>query len=345
MAGSDSHRSNLSSAVKTPTGVSSIPVNPTPQIQRDISQDTNPIRLINLSKWYGQVIGLNDVTISFPKGLTGLLGPNGAGKSTLLKCLTGQIKADIGKVFINNHNPWLNPSIWHFTGYCPEQEAFWTNITGYEFVLLLTKLQGYPAEEADRATKKAIGIMGMTEHMNRSIGGYSKGMKQRIKLAQCIVHDPEILVLDEPLAGTDPLARHHIIKLLRRWELEGKTMIISSHVLEEVERITDNIVLIHRGRLLADGKIDQIRGLIDKHPHHILIRTSDIKRLGERLIGESFVESVKKHTKPPGLMIETHQPNVFYSEIAKIILDEDITIEGMSSQDDSLDAVFRYLIG
>jgi ABC-2 type transport system ATP-binding protein len=321
---------------------------PAGQVPQAVSRpgfDTNPIRLINLSKWYGQVIGLNDVTISFPKGLTGLLGPNGAGKSTLLKCLTGQIKPDIGQIYINNLKPWKNPNIWQFTGYCPEQEAFWMNLTGYDYVLLLTKLQGYPAAEADRAAKKAIEIMGMTEHMNRSIGGYSKGMKQRIKLAQCIVHDPEILVLDEPLAGTDPLARHHIIKLLRRWELEGKTMIISSHVLEEVERITDNIVLIHRGRLLADGKIDQIRDLIDKHPHHILIRTNDLKKLGERLIGESFVESVKKHTEPPGLMIETHQPNIFYAEIAQIILDEDITIEGMSSQDDSLDAVFRYLIG
>ena len=235
------------------------------------------IKVANVSKWYGQVIGLNDFSLDFPRGITGLLGPNGAGKSTLLKILTGQIKPDLGQVSVMGHKPFSNPVIWDFTGYCPEQEAFWYNLTGYEFVMLLVRLQGWSKEKADSAARAAIETMGLTGDSGRKIGGYSKGMKQRIKIAQCIVHEPDLLILDEPLAGTDPLARHHIIKLLHQWENEGKTIIISSHVLEEVERITNNIVLIHRGRLLADGKIDQIRDLIDQHPHHILIKTADVK--------------------------------------------------------------------
>jgi ABC-2 type transport system ATP-binding protein len=169
-------------------------------------------------------------------------------------------------------------------------------------------------------------------------------MKQRTKIAQSIVHDPEILILDEPLAGTDPIVRHELIGFLHRWEREGKTIIISSHVLEEVERITKEIVLIHRGRLLAEGQVERIRDLIDQHPHHIFIRTKDIKKLSARLIGEPFVESVRKYEAHPGIMIETLRPNEFYTKIPKIILDEKIEVESMGSQDDSLDAVFRYLV-
>lgn len=303
------------------------------------------IRVENISKWYGQVIGMNDFSLEFDRGITGLLGPNGAGKSTLLKILTGQIKPGLGRAWIKGMRPWNNPRIWDFMGYCPEQEAFWYNLTGFEFVMLLARLQGWPRATAEKAARNAIDIMGMTQHAFRKIGGYSKGMKQRIKLAQCIVHDPEILILDEPLAGTDPLARHHIIKMLHQWEAEGKTIIISSHVLEEVERITNNIVLIHRGRLLAEGRIDQIRDLIDKHPHHIFIKTNDLDKLSCRLIGEEYVLSVRKYEHPPGLMIETQKPNIFYSKIPEIILEEDVEIQGMRSSDDSLDAVFRYLVG
>jgi ABC-2 type transport system ATP-binding protein len=303
------------------------------------------IQVSHISKWYGQVIGLNDFSLTFQRGITGLLGPNGAGKSTLLKSITGQIKPEIGQLIVKGLRPWNNPGIWEFTGYCPEQEAFWGNLTGMEFVTLLAKLQGWPSSKAVSAAKVAIETIGMTKHANRKISGYSKGMKQRIKIAQCIVHDPELLILDEPLGGTDPLARHHIIQLLHKWEAEGKTIIISSHVLEEVERITDNIVLLHQGRLLAEGKIDQIRDLIDKHPHHILIKTKDFNKLGARLIKEKFVGAVKKQDDPVGLLIETQQPNIFYAEIPRIVLEEKVEVSGMSSQDDSLDAVFRYLVG
>ena len=172
------------------------------------------------------------------------------------------------------HKPFSNPAIWNFTGYCPEQEAFWYNLTGYEFVMLLARLQGWPKKKAQSAARAAIETIGMTEQADRKIGGYSKGMKQRIKIAQCIVHEPEILILDEPLGGTDPLARHHIIRLLHQWERDGKTIIISSHVLEEVERITNNIVLIHRGRLLADGKMSE--SLSDGERHSVGMSKDDL---------------------------------------------------------------------
>jgi ABC-2 type transport system ATP-binding protein len=304
----------------------------------------NIISLSHVSKWYGQVIGLNDVTLDIKSGITGLLGPNGAGKSTMFKIITGQIKTELGFVKVFKQPVWNNYTLWEKIGYCPEYDSFYHELTGYKFVNYLCRLSGFTKQEAEVKTQTALDLVGMIDASNRKIKGYSKGMRQRLKVAQALVHDPEILILDEPLTGTDPIAKHTLINLFQKLEADGKTIIISSHVLEEVERITDNILLIHKGRLLAEGKINEIRDLIDKYPHNILIATPDITRLAKRLIKEDFVISVTKQEHPKGLLVQTHQPDKFYSEIPLIITEEDAEISQMTSTDDNLDAVFRYLV-
>ena len=302
------------------------------------------IRLSHVSKWYGQVIGLNDVSLNIKRGITGLLGPNGAGKSTMFKIITGQLKPGLGYIKVYDQPIWNNHQLWLKMGYCPEYDSFWFEQTGFEFINYLSRLHGMAAQEAEQKTQHALELVGMVEDSKRKIKGYSKGMRQRLKVAQALVHNPDILILDEPLTGTDPIAKYTLTKLFQKLESEGKTLIISSHVLEEVERITDNILLINKGRLLAEGRINEIRDLIDKYPHNIFIATSDIEVLAKRLIKENFVLSITKYNEPKGIMVQTHQADVFYSEIAKIFTEEDVNITQMTSTDDNLDAVFRYLV-
>jgi ABC-2 type transport system ATP-binding protein len=302
------------------------------------------ITLSRVSKWYGQVIGLNDISLKIDKGITGLLGPNGAGKSTMFKIITGQLKPGLGNVKVFDQKVWNNHGLWENIGYCPEYDSFWEEMTGFEFIYYLARLHGISSTEAKKETDRALSQVGLIEESKRKIKGYSKGMRQRLKVGQSLVHDPEILILDEPLSGADPIAKYSLVKLFQELETQGKTLVISSHVLEEVERITDNILLIHKGRLLAEGRIQEIRDLIDKYPHNILIRTLQISDLAQRLIKEPFVLAVTKQQHPEGLMVQTHQPDIFYSNIAKIILEEGVEVTQMTSTDDNLDAVFRYLV-
>ena len=311
---------------------------------QNITNSAPIITLTNVSKWYGQVIGLNDISLKIKRGITGLLGPNGAGKSTMFKIITGQIKPGIGRVRVFRKPIWNNHMLWERIGYCPEYDSFWSELTGYEFINYLCKLYGVTNVQAKQLTLKALRQVDLEKESRRKIRGYSKGMRQRLKVAQALLHDPEILILDEPLSGADPIAKYSLINLFQELEAQGKTLVISSHVLEEVERITDNILLIHKGRLLAEGRIQEIRDLIDKYPHNIFIQTPNIKRLAQRLIRESFVLAVTKQKRPKGLMVQTHQPDKFYTQIAKIILEEGAEVTQMTSTDDNLDAVFRYLV-
>jgi ABC-2 type transport system ATP-binding protein len=308
------------------------------------SKPNNIIEMTHVSKWYGQVIGLNDITLTIEPGITGILGPNGAGKSTMFKIITGQIKPGLGEVRILNQPVWNNYQLWKIMGYCPEYDSFWSELSGYNFIYHLAMLHSTSSSEAKILTKSVLEQVDMLKDSNRKIKGYSKGMRQRLKLASAIIHNPDILILDEPFTGTDPIAKYTMTNLFQKLESEGKTLVISSHVLEEVERITDNILLINKGRLLAEGRITEIRDLIDKYPHNILILTSNVGQLAKRLINEDYVISVSKQKKPEGLIVQTHQPDRFYSEIAIILKQERINIQHMSSTDDNLDAVFRYLV-
>ncbi len=212
----------------------------------------------HLSKWYGQVIGLNDVTVSVPPGITGLLGPNGAGKSTFMKLITGQLRPSKGGVTVLGEPIWRNPKLYFRVGFCPEQDAFYERMTGLEWVTALVRLNGYSEKEAADAAEKAMTTVDLMDAANKKIGAYSKGMRQRVKLAQAIVHDPEMLILDEPLSGMDPLARRRTMKMIREWARQGKSVLVSSHILHEVESMTSNILLINNGRILAEGNVHQI---------------------------------------------------------------------------------------
>lgn len=303
------------------------------------------IHLEHASRWYGQVIGINDITCDVPPGLTALLGPNGAGKSTLIKLVSGQLKPTTGRVTVLGQRPFANTQVFRRLGYCPEGESLYDDLTGREFVSLMASLDGMRGERARQRVKEVIDQVGMTANADRRIGGYSKGMRQRIKLAQAFVHDPEVLILDEPLNGLDPQGRHEISTLIRAMADAGKCVLISSHILYEVEQLTRNILLLYRGRLLAQGDVYHIRSLIDKHPHRIAIHSPHTRRMAESLIRLPHVLSLEFDRRDERrLELETRDPESFYSQFPEIVLGEGFEVEGFESPDNNLESVFRYLV-
>ena len=297
----------------------------------------------HLSKWYGQVSGLNDVTVSVPPGITGLLGPNGAGKSTFMKLVTGQLKPSKGSVRVLGEAIWGNHGLYRRIGFCPEQDAFYDRMTGLEWVSALVGLNGYSETAALDAARQALGAVDLLDAADRKIGGYSKGMRQRVKLAQAIAHDPELLVLDEPLSGMDPIMRRRTIRMIREWGRAGKSVLVSSHILHEVEAMTSNILLINNGRIVAEGNVHQIRDLIDEHPHTVLVRTADPKSLARALLVEDGVISLR--FEQGAVVIETGRPDAFYTRLTDMAASGEAgVIEELTSPDDNLQAVFKYLV-
>jgi len=296
----------------------------------------------HVSKWYGQVIGLNDVSVSIPTGITGLLGPNGAGKSTLMKLLTGQLKPSKGSITVLGEGIWGNPRLFFRLGFCPEQDAFYDRMTGLEWVSGLVRLNGYTESEAKRAATKALEIVDLIEAANKKIGGYSKGMRQRVKLAQAIVHDPELLILDEPLSGMDPIARRRTIRLVKDWAKAGKSVLVSSHILYEIEAMTSNILLINNGRILAEGDVHSIRDLIDEHPHTVHVRADNPRSLAREFLTRDDVLSLKLEQDA---IIETSKPDSFYRYLTELAASGHAgTITEVTSPDDNLQAVFKFLV-
>ncbi|HEV3436095.1 MAG TPA: ABC transporter ATP-binding protein [Gemmata sp.] len=297
-----------------------------------------------VSKWYGNVIGINKLTINIPAGITGLLGPNGAGKSTLLQLATGQLFPSQGRVRVLGREVWNCPSLNSQIGLCPEQDAFYEWMTGWDFVYTSARLGGFRRSDASDAAKRALDAVGMTKHQGRAVRGYSKGMRQRTKLAQALVHDPKVLFLDEPLTGTDPLARRDLIDIIERLGSEGKSVLVSSHVLHEVQTLTPNIILLNRGRLVAEGQVREIRDLIDKHPHQIVLVCDQYRQLAGRVLAWDDVESVRVLRGDKGVMVETRSPDAFYSRLPELSLVDGLEIREVYSDDDNLEAVFKYLV-
>ena len=301
------------------------------------------VRAENLSKWYGQVIGLNDITITIGPGVTGLLGPNGAGKSTLLKLITGQLKPSKGTLTVFGEPVWGNPGAYHRIGFCPEQDAFYERMTGHEWVTALLRLHGLGDREAADTAMAALEQVDLREAANKRIGAYSKGMRQRVKLAQALAHEPELLILDEPLSGMDPLARRKTIRLLRSWGARGRNVIVSSHILHEVEALTSNILLMHHGRVLAEGNVHQIRDLIDEHPHTVCLRSKHPRALATTLVANEDVLSVR--FEEDAVYVQTARPDAFYARITEMAAhDGGGDIYEVTSPDDNLQAVFDYLV-
>jgi ABC-2 type transport system ATP-binding protein len=297
-----------------------------------------------VSKWYGNVIGLNKLTLRIPAGVTGLLGPNGAGKSTLLQLATGQLRPSQGAVRVLGRPVWNNPALMRHVGLCPEQDAFYEWMTGFDFVRTCARLTGLGRRDAADAAEKALATAGMTENMHRAIRGYSKGMRQRTKLAQALVHEPQVLFLDEPFTGTDPVGRHDLIEVIRGLGAAGRSVLVSSHVLHEVQALTPNIILLHRGRLVAEGHVRQIRDLIDAHPHRIVLVCDDYRGLAARVVGWDDVEGVKVLDRQSALLVETRKPDAFYGRLPALAADGGASIREVYSEDDNLEAVFKYLV-
>jgi ABC-2 type transport system ATP-binding protein len=301
------------------------------------------IQSTQLSKWYGQVSGLNDVTASIPPGITGLLGPNGAGKSTFMKVITGQIKPSKGTVAVFGEPIWGNPGLYRRIGFCPEQDAFYERMTGIEWVTALVRLNGLSDAEAGEAARAALEKVDLMEAANKKIGAYSKGMRQRVKLAQALVHDPELLILDEPLSGMDPLMRRKTVRLIKDWARAGKHIVVSSHILHEIEAMTSNILLINNGRILAEGNVHAIRELIDTHPHTVFVRGSNPRELARRFLAEDDVLSMR--FEPGAVVVETAKPDSFYARLTQLATTGEAgSVDEVTSPDDNLQAVFRYLV-
>ena len=297
----------------------------------------------HVSKWYGQVSGLNDVSVNVPAGVTGLLGPNGAGKSTFMKLITGQLKPSKGTVTVLGEPIWGNPDLYFQIGFCPEQDAFYERMTGLEWITALVRLNGLSDKEADEAARRALTMVDLMEAANKKIGAYSKGMRQRVKLAQAIVHDPALLILDEPLSGMDPLARRRTIRLIKEWARAGKSVLVSSHILHEIEAMTSNILLVHNGRILAEGNVHQIRDLIDEHPHTVHVKAEHPRALARQFLAEDDVLSLR--FEEGAVVVQTARPDAFYSRLTALAASGDLgVIEEVTSPDDNLQAVFQYLV-
>lgn len=307
--------------------------------------DNTIVQTENLTKWYGEVMGVNDVTLKIHPGITGLLGPNGAGKTSLLKLMTGQLKPNMGIITVLNQPVWNNYLLTQRVGYCPDIELAYQFMTGFEFVTFFATLSGYQGTEAEDQSLKVIETVDMISAKDKPIGSYSKGMRQRIKLAQALVHEPELLFLDEPLTGLDPIGRRHVINLLTELTKQGISMVVSSHILYEIEAMTETILLIHQGRILAEGTISDIRELIDEHPHKVYLSADDPRRLAQVCLPFEDILSVTFGDEVGDVIIETAKPDAFYARLPQILIEHELNVSQLYSPDDNLSAVFKYLVG
>ncbi len=293
------------------------------------------------SKWYGNVLGMSDITWSLKGGIVGLLGPNGAGKSTLIKMIAGLHAPSRGTLTVFGADPFTDAAVRSRIGYAPEHEKTWDELTARELVTYMAELAGVPRADANQAAEGALAEMGMTKAMNRRVRGFSKGMRQRVKLATAIVHEPDLLLLDEPLTGVDPIARADIVERIKKLGQNGTTIVVSSHVLYEIEALTSEIVVIYRGQVLAEGNVYEIRKLIDKQPHRIRIECDRPHAIGTALAGAEHVARIVFERN--AALVETRDPDRCYAEIADAVLANNIAVRQLTSPDNNLGAVFDYL--
>jgi ABC-2 type transport system ATP-binding protein len=302
------------------------------------------ISIQNLSKWYGEVIGVSHVTCEIQPGVTGLLGPNGAGKTTFFKLISGRIKPDTGTVAIDGQPVWDHPDIYRVLGYCPSLERFYENMTGLEFLMYMARLNGLSKKEARRRSLECLEMMDLLDGAQKLMGAYSKGMRQRAKFAQAILHEPEVLYLDEPLSGMDPIGRYKAVERVREYGQTGRTVIVSSHILHEVEEMTNQVMLLNNGMLLAEGDVLEIRELLEEQPRHVRIQTPERRRLSNLLVQCPEVQTITFGDEPDLLIVQTTEADSFYPRLNEIVLKEKLAIQEVITLDDNLQSVFDYLV-
>jgi ABC-2 type transport system ATP-binding protein len=299
------------------------------------------IEFTGVSKWYGPVIAVNDVTLRLEPGITGLVGPNGAGKTTVMKLLTGQLRPSLGRVRVGGFSAWSAAAKSHI-GYCPDVDSFYEEMSGRRFVFTMARLHGFKRQAARDRTEEVLQQVGMADRADRPLGAYSKGMRQRIKLAQALVHDPGLLVLDEPLNGVDPVGRVELVELFRRLAGGGIAILLSSHILEEMDELADRVLFIFRGRILASGSLDQIRDMLDDHPLQIRISADRVRELAARLLQLQCVGGADLRG-PGDLVLQIYRPSEFFRSFAEIVMEEDFEVERLQVIDASAEAIFEYL--
>ena len=299
-----------------------------------------------VSKFYGEVLGVNRVTLNIPPGITSLVGPNGSGKTTLMNLMTGLIFPDHGSIRMRGISPRDPEALMRITGYATQYDTAPRWATGFTFITTGLLLYGYGRSEAEQMAWKALERLSLTDAANRKVAGYSKGMRQRVRLAQAIAHDPDLLVLDEPLNGLDPLVRAETIDLFRSWAAEGKHVIISSHVLQEVDLISDQVVLIANGMIVAEGKIRTVRDEIQEHPSQYIIRCrdGDASGVAALLFGEEHITEIKLNADRLGMLVMTRDREQFARALGRIALNGH-RIESVVPADENVDALYEYLIG
>ena len=298
------------------------------------------VELRSVSRWFGNVVAVNDISIAIGSGITGLLGPNGAGKSTLLHLLSGLLRPSSGEVLIAGEHTWRNPGLYRRLGLVPERESVYAFLTGFEFVRFNARLQG--VADPDAAAARAIRTVDLEAAQARAVGTYSKGMRQRVKVAAALVHDPPVLLLDEPFNGMDPRQRLHMMELLTSMAAAGRVVLFSSHILEEVERLAQNVLVIHAGRLAASGNFREIRRLMTDRPHTFTVRSSDDRRLAAALVGDPAVFGVEL---TDGLLsIRSSDFGAFSRTIAGVARASGVRLFELRPTDESLESVFDYLV-
>jgi ABC-2 type transport system ATP-binding protein len=299
----------------------------------------------DVSRFYGEVLGVNKVNLTIPPGITSLVGPNGSGKTTLMNLMTGLIRPTEGEIQVLGIAPDDPERLGRTVGYCAQFDAFPKSMNGWQFLHSFLRLHGMEREEADRRTAAALELVGLTAAARRTVAAYSKGMRQRIKLAQAIAHDPPVLVLDEPLNGLDPMARAEAIALFRKWGEEGRHVIVSSHILHEVDQISDQVILLSQGYVVAEGEIQGVRSEVKEQPMQILVRCDRPALLAARLFENDHVVEARVSPDRRGLLLRTADADGFYLLLNRVVLETGLEVESVAPADDDVNSVYQYLIG
>ncbi|MDX2033168.1 MAG: ABC transporter ATP-binding protein [Blastocatellia bacterium] len=309
-------------------------------------KDDQLILFENVSKFYGEILGVNRVTLEIAPGITSLVGPNGSGKTTLMNLMTGLIQPTRGRIRILGIAPDNPQALFRKVGYCGQFDSFPKGMTGYEFVKSFLLVHGFSNKEAEARAWRAIERVDLVEAAHRKVAGYSKGMRQRIRLAQSIAHEPAVMILDEPLNGLDPMARAETIRLFRQLATDGLHLIVSSHILHELDEMSDTVVLINNGYILAEGGVASVREeKMEEHPMQIMIRCERPQEFAARIFASDSVVEATIHPDRRGLFIKTRNADTFYKLLNRIAGESDFKIETIAPVDDDLNAVYHYLIG
>lgn len=296
----------------------------------------------NLTRFHGEVVGVNDLTLDVQPGITGLLGPNGAGKTSLFRMAMGLIKPSAGSILVLDESPWDNPGLLRRVGYVPDGDAPWQDMTGLAAATHMARLSGLTGASAEREAQDVMSKVGLTDSVGKRVGAYSRGMRQRLKFGFALLNDPELWLLDEPLLATDPLTRRDLIGLIRDHAAKGGSVIISTHVLTDVEALTQRIALMAHGRLLAHGEVSEIRDMLERFPRTVRVGTASPRELGAVLW--NFPEVLSLEATEGALIVRTRQPQEFFQSLQELLVAKDLPVTSVTSLDEDVESIFRYLV-